>query len=116
GGNNQGVIAVIGAACASWNAGVVVGVVLESQIQRRIVARRLQQERQGHAHVVDAVGTPDHRIVVDFIGDAQARGEVTPDGLEQIRRISRSEEHTSELQSLAYLVCRLLLEKKNNQQ
>src|SRR2546425_11603802 len=28
------------------------------------------------------------------------------------RGISRSEEHTSELQSLAYLVCRLLLEKK----
>src|SRR5205823_10461602 len=27
-------------------------------------------------------------------------------------RPSRSEEHTSELQSLAYLVCRLLLEKK----
>src|SRR2546425_206805 len=27
--------------------------------------------------------------------------------------IPRSEEHTSELQSLAYLVCRLLLEKKN---
>src|SRR5687767_15537414 len=26
----------------------------------------------------------------------------------------RSEEHTSELQSLAYLVCRLLLEKKNS--
>src|SRR5687767_15220589 len=28
-------------------------------------------------------------------------------------RPSKSEEHTSELQSLAYLVCRLLLEKKN---
>src|ERR1041384_4262284 len=28
----------------------------------------------------------------------------------------RSEEHTSELQSLAYLVCRLLLEKKGNRQ
>src|SRR2546425_6897484 len=27
-------------------------------------------------------------------------------------RVPRSEEHTSELQSLAYLVCRLLLEKK----
>src|SRR3712207_8430432 len=27
---------------------------------------------------------------------------------------SRSEEHTSELQSRQYLVCRLLLEKKNN--
>src|SRR5262245_65767486 len=30
--------------------------------------------------------------------------------------ISRSEEHTSELQSLRHLVCRLLLEKKNKQQ
>src|SRR2546425_3650065 len=29
-------------------------------------------------------------------------------------RPARSEEHTSELQSLAYLVCRLLLEKKKN--
>src|SRR2546425_7553093 len=29
--------------------------------------------------------------------------------------VVRSEEHTSELQSLAYLVCRLLLEKKKNQ-
>src|SRR2546425_9113241 len=28
--------------------------------------------------------------------------------------LCRSEEHTSELQSLAYLVCRLLLEKKKN--
>ena len=28
----------------------------------------------------------------------------------------RSEEHTSELQSQAYLVCRLLLEKKNQKQ
>src|SRR5687767_15389703 len=28
----------------------------------------------------------------------------------------RSEEHTSELQSLAYIVCRLLLEKKNTKQ
>src|SRR5437762_3241751 len=30
-----------------------------------------------------------------------------------LRRGSRSEEHTSELQSPMYLVCRLLLEKKN---
>src|SRR2546423_2990868 len=29
------------------------------------------------------------------------------------RNTTRSEEHTSELQSLAYLVCRLLLEKTN---
>src|SRR2546423_9646854 len=32
-----------------------------------------------------------------------------------LRRPLRSEEHTSELQSLAYLVCRLLLEKKKKQ-
>src|SRR2546425_3511942 len=32
------------------------------------------------------------------------------------RRATRSEEHTSELQSLAYLVCRLLLEKKKKEQ
>src|SRR5687767_15934993 len=31
------------------------------------------------------------------------------------RLLLRSEEHTSELQSLAYLVCRLLLEKKKKQ-
>src|SRR2546425_4952380 len=31
----------------------------------------------------------------------------------EAERLQRSEEHTSELQSLAYLVCRLLLEKKN---
>src|SRR2546425_5664553 len=30
------------------------------------------------------------------------------------RAAARSEEHTSELQSLAYLVCRLLLEKKKS--
>src|SRR3712207_7183856 len=30
-----------------------------------------------------------------------------------LRSMSRSEEHTSELQSRQYLVCRLLLEKKN---
>src|SRR2546425_2857745 len=32
----------------------------------------------------------------------------------EVRHRERSEEHTSELQSLAYLVCRLLLEKKKN--
>src|SRR2546425_2338269 len=33
-----------------------------------------------------------------------------------VRPDPRSEEHTSELQSLAYLVCRLLLEKKKKRQ
>src|SRR3712207_8247497 len=42
-----------------------------------------------------------------------ARGEIRPvAGLFDCRTV-RSEEHTSELQSRQYLVCRLLLEKKN---
>src|SRR2546425_7846558 len=36
-----------------------------------------------------------------------------PARLNGLPETMRSEEHTSELQSLAYLVCRLLLEKKN---
>src|SRR2546425_3620058 len=35
--------------------------------------------------------------------------------LPEKRETLRSEEHTSELQSLAYLVCRLLLEKKKKE-
>src|SRR3712207_6853682 len=50
-------------------------------------------------------------------GDASYFGHV--DGLaeEDLLRVAesvRSEEHTSELQSRQYLVCRLLLEKKKN--
>src|SRR2546425_13365132 len=41
---------------------------------------------------------------VEFIGRTWHRASCRP--------LCRSEEHTSELQSLAYLVCRLLLEKK----
>src|SRR3712207_8590955 len=48
------------------------------------------------------VNTPDNRVVVgrDAVLDTYVRAGV------------RSEEHTSELQSRQYLVCRLLLEKK----
>src|SRR2546425_2692303 len=38
--------------------------------------------------------------------------EAEDDSPRDLGESSRSEEHTSELQSLAYLVCRLLLEKK----
>src|SRR5690348_18190470 len=37
-------------------------------------------------------------------------------GIDQPRSVSRSEEHTSELQSPVHLVCRLLLEKKKKTQ
>src|SRR5690348_11722423 len=38
----------------------------------------------------------------------------TPITCQELPNTSRSEEHTSELQSPVHLVCRLLLEKKNN--
>src|SRR3712207_6873492 len=41
-------------------------------------------------------------------------GPVHRDGVRGAARGRRSEEHTSELQSRQYLVCRLLLEKKKN--
>src|SRR2546425_8724816 len=45
--------------------------------------------------------------------DRCGRGRVPhPDAALDVLLPARSEEHTSELQSLAYLVCRLLLEKK----
>src|SRR5439155_25751326 len=43
---------------------------------------------------------------------ASTSEEAAPPATE--RRQARSEEHTSELQSRGHLVCRLLLEKKNN--
>src|SRR2546425_7834468 len=46
--------------------------------------------------VTPRAGAPIVLVLLDEAGNAQ----------------ERSEEHTSELQSLAYLVCRLLLEKK----
>src|SRR2546425_4734489 len=47
-------------------------------------------------------------------GEGRDVGDEIGDREEHVGRgvVLRSEEHTSELQSLAYLVCRLLLEKK----
>src|SRR5690606_40163548 len=45
-------------------------------------------------------------------GDYTHQVSVSPDGQYFITNYSRSEEHTSELQSRENLVCRLLLEKK----
>src|SRR5438045_5576925 len=42
----------------------------------------------------------------------QLRGDTALTGDSSAQRLARSEEHTSELQSLRHLVCRLLLEKK----
>src|SRR2546425_8796358 len=55
------------------------------------------------------VGRAPFRAVELFTENPLLEGHV--DYLED-KEAPRSEEHTSELQSLAYLVCRLLLEKK----
>src|SRR5699024_12192416 len=59
-------------------------------------------------YVVGDVGKVTHKFsssLVDFTQSLQERR----------KRHNRSEEHTSELQSRFDLVCRLLLEKKNNE-
>src|SRR3712207_7024510 len=45
---------------------------------------------------------------------AQARRVVVLELARRLQQLRRSEEHTSELQSRQYLVCRLLLEKKKH--
>src|SRR3712207_7652363 len=68
------------------------------------------------------------RITIAPLGEPVAQGDAVtanyagllPDGrlfdtsMEAVGTDPRSEEHTSELQSRQYLVCRLLLEKKKN--
>src|SRR3989441_5193073 len=59
---------------------------------------------------------PDYDVIADVLPAAHRRGMKLICWFEDVFRrdvpgFDRSEEHTSELQSLAYLVCRLLLEK-----
>src|SRR5205823_10000368 len=92
--------------------GVVLLHVLHREVGRLEEVRALAQPRAlleavPEGDVVDAVDRlvgldrPERRLELDREGL----------GLEAVL-LARSEEHTSELQSLAYLVCRLLLEKK----
>src|SRR5438045_7827367 len=80
-----------------------------------VTIQALQQEKdgavyklQGEVRILYGV----YRLSADRVtydqdsGDAEAEGRVVLEGG------PRSEEHTSELQSLRHLVCRLLLEKK----
>src|SRR3712207_7525490 len=64
------------------------------QADRRAPGDRVQARRDGH----------------------QGRGGAPADGQRGAAEGPRSEEHTSELQSRPYLVCRLLLEKKTKSQ
>src|SRR5687767_15565762 len=71
--------------------------------------------RSRGAGQVDRVGLVA-RAVADPVEDAQDQwtGPAGEAGVTPELKRAKSEEHTSELQSLAYLVCRLLLEKKKD--
>src|SRR5258707_4562450 len=55
---------------------------------------------------------PDHELSLGEVGKCGVSIASLADMERLFEGISRSEEHTSELQSRQYLVCRLLLEKK----
>src|SRR5205823_10160788 len=84
------------------------------------IVKQLPQETLTRASRTDdeggtaAPGAPAQRL---FLYPAQQRALPAAGPAERLfanpaGQKARSEEHTSELQSLAYLVCRLLLEKK----
>src|SRR2546425_12084477 len=69
------------------------------------------------SHIVSEPSTgPERQLSPWRIATIQLGSFRTTSMIDWLRnsRRERSEEHTSELQSLAYLVCRLLLEKKKH--
>src|SRR5205807_7325627 len=72
---------------------------------RRLVLRRDEEDR--HVAV-----TPQLEAEADAVDARHKDVDGHKVGAEVARRLERSEEHTSELQSPCNLVCRLLLEKK----
>src|SRR2546423_4798271 len=80
-----------------------------SQLLHALLAFFLFLEQLAFAGDVAAIAFREHVLAQRLDGgtgdDRAADGRLHRD-------FERSEEHTSELQSLAYLVCRLLLEKK----
>src|SRR3712207_7305598 len=71
----------------------------------RAARGRATCRRTGTAH-------PCRPMFAHRAGSVQAAEAMSGGKRSRIQRSSRSEEHTSELQSRQYLVCRLLLEKK----
>src|SRR3712207_6864585 len=82
-----------------------------SCVRLKIRGSRRTAASQNHRHVrrVSPSGSINHAICSL---PCKVRHQLNTRALEGIS--CRSEEHTSELQSRQYLVCRLLLEKKNN--
>src|SRR5687767_15314520 len=88
-----------------------------SRRERQIMDILYRRGRATAAEVnEDLPGEPHYSTVRTQLRVLEEKGHVkhAEEGLRYVYMPAvRSEEHTSELQSLAYLVCRLLLEKKN---
>src|SRR5205823_2502507 len=86
----------------------------------RARARRVKREHDLHLIVVDYLqlmyvpGTRENRAT-EIAEISRGLKALAKELQVPVIALSRSEEHTSELQSLAYLVCRLLLEKKKKE-
>src|SRR5687767_5063363 len=91
----------------------------EQRARRRVVLRAVLRPHLVHQGAVLGPVADHERGDLHHVGERGAgaleRDIYIAEHLLRLRRevALRSEEHTSELQSLAYLVCRLLLEKKN---
>src|SRR5687767_15470976 len=82
-----------------------------SGLRSGIPIREIHRQLRGiSSDKVIGLGPSKVMSVPDAVGIALERYMNDKQGIQQ--ELLRSEEHTSELQSLAYLVCRLLLEKK----
>src|SRR5690554_7830646 len=120
-------VVVLGTQCGDEGKGKIVDLLTE---KAAAVVRFQGGHNAGHTLVIDGEKTALHLIpsgilresVTCIIGNGVV---VAPDALlREIRALEargvpvmdrlRSEEHTSELRSRPHLVCRLLLEKKNN--
>src|SRR2546422_3788288 len=110
-----------------WRAAKVTGArsllsafrVISVPSSNRRTARRprgVAYSRMAGAWATDCALRPSHQAAPAPMTAATTAAAIAtfhrPDRLGRPYRISRSEEHTSELQSRLHLVCRLLLEKK----
>src|SRR5438445_6671133 len=71
--------------------------------------------RGGHVRGSDRRGGGDRSPIPGAVPSLHSRAPPIRDRSGHDETLLRSEEHTSELQSRQYLVCRLLLEKKKKQ-
>src|SRR3712207_8834337 len=72
-------------------------------------------EAVAHAYRPRHRGDRDAELTLDLVHQVEGIESLAVELVDEDDDGRRSEEHTSELQSRQYLVCRLLLEKKNDE-